>query len=69
MYRIKVINVKTGITFYEYGFANYMMKRLHFMNNEKDYNFYCIYEILDIVMLNFTIKTFIKCLTNYSTVI
>ena len=69
MYKIKVRNDKTGITFYEYGFGNYMMKRLHFMFNETDNQHYSIYDILDTAKIVFTPKTFIKCLTNYTEVV
>lgn len=69
MYRIKVRNDETGIIFYEYGFTNYMMKRLHFMFNETDSQHYSIYNILDITKIVFTPKTFIKCLTNYTKVV
>ena len=69
MYRIKVKNEYTGVIFYEYGFANYMMKRLHFMFNEIDSQYYSIYDILDITKIVFTPKTFIKCLTNYTKVV
>lgn len=67
MYRIKVRNDNTGIIFYEYGFAKDMMKRIHFLFNETDNNFYHVYNILDIAILSFSLKTFIKCLTNYTT--
>lgn len=70
MYRIKVKNNQTGVIFYEYGFAHYIMKRIHFLFNEtNDFNFYSIYDIIDITKIIFTPKTFIKCLTNYTKVI
>jgi hypothetical protein len=70
MYRIKVRNNETGIIFYEYGFTRYMMKRIHFLFNEtNDIDFYSTYDILDITIIVFTPKTFIKCLTNYTKVI
>lgn len=69
MYRIKVRNDETEVIFYEYGFANYMMKRLHFMFNETDNQYYSIYNILEITKIVFTPKTFIKCLTNYTKVV
>ena len=68
MYRIKAINTQTGIIFYEYGFAGRMMKVLHHMFNEKDGNFYCIYEIMDISKLVLTFSTFWKCLTGHTEV-
>jgi len=70
MYRIKVVNCQTGIIFYEYGFASYIAKRLHFLfnfintNNGQPY-----YEVLDFSQLCFSLETFKKCLTNYSYVI
>jgi len=69
MYRIKVKNNETGITFYEYGFSSWLMKRLHFYLNETDQLFFRIYDILDITKIVFTPKTFIKCLTNYTKVV
>jgi hypothetical protein len=62
MYRIKVRNDETGIIFYQYGFSNYMMKTIHFLFNETDNDFYHVYDILDITILSFSLKTFIKCL-------
>lgn len=64
MYRIKVKNDQTGVVFYEYGFSKRIMKRIHFLFNETDNDFYSIYSILEIVILVKNIKTFIKCLTN-----
>ena len=69
MYKIKIINTITGEIFWEYGFTNHIMKRLYFLFNEKDYNFYRIYEIVDIIKLEKNIKTFIKCLTNKTKVL
>jgi hypothetical protein len=69
MYRIKARNDQTEVIFYEYGFTNYMMKRLHFMFNETDNQHYSIYNILEITKIVFTPKTFIKCLTNYTKVV
>lgn len=67
MYRITVRNTATGIRFYEYGFSRYMMKRIHFLFHETDNDGYSIYDILDITILAFSLKTFKKCLTNYTT--
>lgn len=64
MYRIKVRNNETGIIFYEYGFSRWMMKTIHFLFNETNSDFYSIYDILEITILEKNIKTFIKCLTN-----
>ena len=64
MYKIKVINIETGKIWWEYGFSNFMMKRLHFLYNEKDGNFYQLYNVLEITKITFTWKTFKKCLTN-----
>lgn len=64
MYRIEIKNTKTNIVFYEYGFSKRIMKSLHFYFNETDYNFYPIYEILNIVKLECTFETFKKCLFN-----
>jgi hypothetical protein len=69
MYRIKVKNTETNIVYYEYGFSKWIMKRLHFYFNETDNNYYSIYEILDIAILNFTFKTFKKCLFNETKII
>lgn len=69
MYRIKVRNNETGVVFYEYGFGKRMMKVIHSLFNETDNNFYNIYDILDISILCFSLKTFIKCLKGYVTVI
>ena len=68
MYRIKVRNNQTGVIFYEYGFGKHMMKVIHFLFNETDNNFYHVYDILDIAILCFSFKTFIKCLKSYTTV-
>jgi hypothetical protein len=67
MYRITVRNTETGIKFYEYGFSRDMMKRIHFLFHETDNDGYSIYDILDITILAFSLKTFKKCLTNYTT--
>lgn len=67
MYRITVRNTQTGIKFYEYGFSRDMMKRIHFLFHEADNDGYSIYDILDITILTFSLKTFKKCLTNYTT--
>ena len=67
MYRITVRNTVTGIKFYEYGFSRDMMKRIHFLFHETDNDGYSIYDILDITILAFSLKTFKKCLTNYTT--
>jgi hypothetical protein len=64
MYKIKVRNDITGQIWWEYGFSKRMMKRVHFLFNETDSNFYHIYEILDIVPIIFSLKTFKRCLTN-----
>jgi hypothetical protein len=69
MYRIKVRNDHTGVIFYEYAFSRKMMKILHFTFNETDNDGYSIYDILDITVLCFSIKTFIKCLTNHIEVV
>ena len=66
MYKIKVRNDQTGKIQWEYGFTNYMMKRIHFYFNETDNAFYHIYDVLDIEKIIFTPKTFKKCLTNYT---
>lgn len=65
MYRIKVANTQTGVTFYEYGFAKHIMESIHYMFNERDSNFYPIYEIIDISKLVFNFSTFKKCLTGH----
>jgi hypothetical protein len=65
MYRIKVGNLETGIAWYEYGFKGFMMKRIHFLFNDRnEYTYYSNYEILQIEKIVFTWKTFKKCLTN-----
>jgi hypothetical protein len=69
MYRIKVRNDQTGVIFYEYGFSKWMMKRIHFLFNETDNDFYSVYNILEITILEKNIKTFIKCLTNKTKVL
>lgn len=66
MYKIKVRNDETGVIWWEYGFSNYLMKRLNFYYNETDSNFYQIYDVLQIVPIIFTLKTFKKCLINYT---
>jgi len=67
MYRITVRNTKTGVKFYEYGFSRYIMKRIHFYFNEIDNDYYSIYDVLEVSTLVFSLKTFRKCLTNYTT--
>lgn len=69
MYKIKVRNDETGAIWWEYGFSNYLMKRLHFYYNETDNDFYKIYNVLEIVPIIFTLDTFKKCLTNYTKVV
>lgn len=69
MYRLKVQNLQTNVIFYEYGFSSYLMKRISFLFAETDSKGYLVYEILDVVPLCFSLKTFKKCLTNYSYVI
>jgi len=64
MYKIKVVNLSTGATWWEYGFSRYMMKRIHFLTNEIDINNYLMYSIIRVYKINFTVKTFKKCLTN-----
>ena len=64
MYKIMVHNTETGVTWWEYGFSRYMMKRIHFLKNETDIDNYEIYSILWISKICFSIKTFKKCLTN-----
>jgi hypothetical protein len=67
MYRIKVVNCQTNIVFYEYGFASYIAKRLHFLFNYiNTNNGHPYYEVLDISRLSFSLEIFKKCLTNYS---
>lgn len=69
MYKIKVRNDETGVVWWEYGFSRYLMKRLNFYYNETDSTFYQIYDVLQIVPIIFTFKTFKKCLMNYTEVI
>ncbi len=64
MYKIKVKNNETGKIWWEYGFSKFMMKRLHFLYNDTDYNNYLIYDVLAIMKISFSWKTFKKCLTN-----
>ena len=64
MYKIKVKNIETGKEWWEYGFNNFMIKRIHFLFNDTNSNYYNIYEILEIRKIIFTWKTFKKCLTN-----
>lgn len=71
MYKIKVKNNETGKIWWEYGFSKYMMKRIDFLFNDvypvttiTGENFYCTYEVLEIIKIAFTLKTFKKCLTN-----
>ena len=66
MYKIKVKNLETGKIWWEYGFNNFMMKRIDFLFNDINDNSYynVIYEILEIRKIIFTWKTFKKCLTN-----
>lgn len=65
MYRIKYINIETGIICVEYAFAKKMMKIIHNIFNETNHNGYSIYELMDISILCFSLKTFKKCLTNH----
>lgn len=67
MYKIKVLNTETGKTWWEYGFKNFLFKRIHFFFNETNpYDNYQTYEVLAILKLNFSLKVFKKCLTNYA---
>lgn len=64
MYKIKVKNLETEKEWWEYGFNNFMMKRINFLFNDTNNNYYNVYEILEIRKIIFTWKTFKKCLTN-----
>ena len=64
MYKIKVRNDETGVIWWEYGFSNFIMKRIHFLFNETDDDFYNKYNILEIIKICFTFSTFIKCIIN-----
>ena len=64
MYKIKVINLESQKVFWEYGFGSYLMKRIHFMSNERTMDGFPVYEVLEVVKINFSLKTFKKCLTN-----
>lgn len=66
MYRIKVKNLLSGVIFYEYGFSSFIMKALHYMFNDTDDKGYSIYEVMEVTQLCFSLKTFEKCLTNYT---
>ena len=66
MYKIKVKNNETNKIWWEYGFSKFIMKRINFLYNETyDYNYYQTYEVLEVRKINFTVKTFKKCLTNH----
>ena len=69
MYKIKVRNDETGKIWWEYGFSKWMMKRVHFLFNETDSDFYNTYTIMEIIKIIWTPKTFKKCLTNETTMI
>lgn len=69
MYKIKVRNNETGQIWWEYGFSRWMMKRIHFLFNDTDSDFYHTYDVLEIVAIVFSFKTFKKCLTNHTTMI
>ena len=56
MYEIIVRNVVTNVEWVEYGFANYMMKRIYFLNDREDF------EIIWVFKLCKTLSTFKKCL-------
>jgi hypothetical protein len=64
MYKIKVINLESQKVFWEYGFGSYLMKRIQFMYNERNINGSPVYEILEVFKINFSLKTFARCLTN-----
>lgn len=65
MYKIKVKNLETKKEWWEYGFNNFMMKRIAFLfNDTNDNTYYQVYEILEIRKIIFTWKTFKKCLMN-----
>lgn len=66
MYRIKVRDDETGLIWWEYGFTSFIMKRIHFLFNEKDNNFYHKYSILEVVKICFSFSIFKKCLTRYA---
>ena len=67
MYKIKVLNTETGKTWWEYGFKNFLFKRIYFFFNETNpCDNYLTYEVLDILKLNFSLKVFKKCLTNHA---
>lgn len=69
MYKIKVRNNETGKIWWEYGFSKWMMKRLHFLFNDTDSDFYHTYDVLEIVAIVFSFNTFKKCLTNHATML
>ena len=64
MYKIKVVNLETGIAWWEYGFSRSMMKRIYFLKNETGIDNYELYSIIWILKICFSIKTFKKCLTH-----
>lgn len=69
MYKIKVRNEETGKVWWEYGFSKWMMKRLHFLFNDTNLDFYRIYTVLEIIEIVWTPETFKKCLTNHADMI
>lgn len=69
MYKIKIRNDVTGSIIWEYGFSRYIMERIHFYFNETDNNYYHMYDILEILPICFTFKTFKKCLTHHREII
>jgi len=64
MYKIKVKNNETGKIWWEYGFNNFMMKRINFLQNDVTIDNYHTYEILENVKIILTWDTFKKCLFN-----
>lgn len=63
MYRLKIRDNKTGDGWYEYHFTKSAMQRVWACYNETDDNFYLTHDLLEVVILDKTFKTFKKCLT------
>lgn len=64
MYRIKVKNLETGAQWKEYGFGGFMAKRIEFLTNSTNADFFKTYEIIEIVKLGFSFELLWACLLN-----
>lgn len=62
MYKIKVWDDTKETLFWEYGFSRYILKKISFYMNDTDENGFSNYDIVQVIPIVFSLKTFKKCL-------